>query len=71
MTELVNLGIAPLLSEGVLLGSDVDYNTVVGVTSWGYTDDVTKQQGASPFTSDNIVSLVDSACADSPAACAP
>lgn len=69
--ELVNLGIAPVLSEGVLLAQASAFNTVVGVTSWAYTDEVTKQEGASPFTSGNIVSLVDSACLDAPAACAP
>jgi V8-like Glu-specific endopeptidase len=69
--ELVNLGMASVLGEGVLPGVDADGNTVIGVTSWGYTDDVTKEQGASPFTSGNIPTLIDSACAAAPAACAP
>ena len=66
--ELVNLGIAASLS-GVAYGSDAGYNTVVGVTSWGYTDLTVKEQGASPFTSSNIVALVNTACAAYPAAC--
>ena len=68
--ELVNLGQAAVL-DGVSLGDGEGYNIVIGVTSWGYTDDVTKEQGASPFTANNIASLVDTACADFPAACIP
>ncbi|AYZ64441.1 hypothetical protein EGY31_13290 [Burkholderia multivorans] len=64
----VNLGIAPVLN-GTSFGSASARNTVVGVTSWGYTDPAIKQQGASPFTSGNIVPLVNSACTSSPAAC--
>ena len=44
-------------------------NIIIGVTSWGYTDSGVKQQGASPFTSDNIGSLVNSACSSYPSAC--
>jgi V8-like Glu-specific endopeptidase len=69
--ELVNLGIAPVLSPDVLFGSDAGFNVVVGVTSWGYIDQSVKEQGASRFTSNNIVSLVSSACGGAPAACAP
>ncbi len=58
--ELVNLGILPVLS--VPLGSEAQTNTVVGVTSWGYTDATVKAQGASPFLSTNIVALVNTAC---------
>ena len=68
--ELVNLGTAATLS-GTDYGSDAQYNTVVGVTSWGYNDTTVKQQGASAFTSSNIVPLVNAACADIPAACTP
>jgi V8-like Glu-specific endopeptidase len=64
--ELVNLGIQPALSTP--LGYEANFNTVVGVTSWGYTDARVKVQGASPFTSANIVPLVNAACA-SQAAC--
>jgi hypothetical protein len=39
------------------------------VTSWGYTSTSPKQQGASPFTSTNIVPLVNSACTAYPSRC--
>jgi len=65
---LANFGLAPLLA-GTSFGSFASHNIVVGVTSWGYTDGAVKEQGASPFTSNNIVSLVNSACASQPAAC--
>jgi hypothetical protein len=64
----VNLGIAPALS-GTSFGNAAAHNTVVGVTSWGYTDTTVKQEGASPFTSGNIVSLVGTACTATPGAC--
>jgi V8-like Glu-specific endopeptidase len=59
--EIVNLGAAAVLS-GTGYGSDAALNTVVGVTSWGWTDTTVKQQGASPFTSSNIVPLVSALC---------
>jgi V8-like Glu-specific endopeptidase len=58
---LVNLGMTPSLS-GTNFGSAANHNVVVGVTSWGYSSDTPKEQGASPFTSSNIVTLVNSAC---------
>lgn len=61
--ELVNLGISPVLSGGILHGAEWEDNLVVGVTSWGYTNQAIKQQGASPFLSTNIVPLVAAACA--------
>ncbi|WP_116135259.1 trypsin-like serine peptidase [Trinickia diaoshuihuensis] len=64
----VNLGIAPSLS-GTSFGAAAARNTVVGVTSWGYTDTTIKQQGASPFTSGNIVVLVNAVCSATPGAC--
>jgi V8-like Glu-specific endopeptidase len=64
----VNLGIAPTLS-GTSFGNAPARNTVVGVTSWGYNDTNVKQQGASPFTSSNIVPLVSAACSAAPGAC--
>ncbi|MGN6314922.1 trypsin-like serine peptidase [Trinickia sp.] len=64
----VNLGMAPSLA-GTSFGSAAARNTVVGVTSWGYTDPAVKQQGASPFTSGNIVPLVNTACSAAPGAC--
>ncbi|MGZ3614065.1 MAG: trypsin-like serine peptidase [Syntrophales bacterium] len=66
--EIVNLGAAPYLN-GTGYGTDSDFNTVVGVTSWGYTDTAVKQQGASAFTSGNIVPLVNAGCTDWPLAC--
>lgn len=64
----VNLGVAPVLA-GTSFGNAAARNTVVGVTSWGYTDTTVKQQGASPFTSSNVVPLVNYACTARPAAC--
>jgi V8-like Glu-specific endopeptidase len=64
----VNLGIAPTLS-GTSFGNAAARNTVVGVTSWGYTSTTVKQQGASPFTSGNIVPLVNAVCGATPGAC--
>jgi V8-like Glu-specific endopeptidase len=66
---LNNFGIRPTLT-GTGNGTAYNPNTVVGVTSWGYeTNHAIKQQGASPFTSNNIVSLINSACSSRPAAC--
>jgi len=65
---LVNFGNPPTLS-GTDFGSDAAYNTVVGVTSWGYTDSTIKEQGAAPFLSTNIVELVNAACTSAPDAC--
>ena len=58
--ELVNLGIRGVLTTP--LGSEANTNTVVGATSWGYTSPAVKLQGASPFTTNNIVSLVNTTC---------
>ncbi|RKT22701.1 trypsin [Paraburkholderia sp. RAU2J] len=66
---LVNLGVAPILKD-TAFGQAATRNIVVGVTSWGYTAETAiKQQGASPFTSHNIVPLVNSACSATPKAC--
>lgn len=65
---LVNFGAAPSPS-GNPFGKDSNHNIVVGTTSWGYTDGVTKQQGASFFTKNNIKSLVSDACGKVKAAC--
>jgi hypothetical protein len=65
---LVNFGLPPSLS-GISFGTAATYDVVVGVTSWGYIDTSVKQQGASPFTSGNIVVLVNKVCGDTPAAC--
>jgi len=65
---LVNFGIRPTLT-GTTSGADPDPNVVVGVTSWGYTNPAIKEQGASPFTSGNILGLVNVACILVPGAC--
>jgi V8-like Glu-specific endopeptidase len=65
---LVNLGKAPVLS-GTSFGSWAGHNAVVGVTSWGYTNTAVKEQGASSFTSGNIVPLLNTACTAIPGAC--
>ena len=65
--EVINLGIRGNLS--VAPGTDAAENTVIGVTSWGYTDSAIKQQGASPFTSSNITVLVNAACGAYPDVC--
>jgi len=67
--EVVNLGIPSVLSGGVQPGYEANFNTVVGVTSWGYTSPTVKAQGASPFTSGNIVPLTSVMCGFAPAAC--
>jgi len=63
-----NLGVNPTLN-GISFGTYSNTNYVVGVTSWGFNNAAVKQQGASPFTSGNIVSLVNSACAANAAYC--
>jgi V8-like Glu-specific endopeptidase len=65
---VVNLGTAPSLN-GTSYGNAANHNIVVGVTSWGYTNLAVKQQGAAPFTSNNIVVLVNAVCAATPGAC--
>ncbi len=62
---LVNLGKKPVLS-GISFGTDALENVVVGVASWGYTDQALKEQGASPFTDANIIPLVDAVCEPAP-----
>jgi V8-like Glu-specific endopeptidase len=65
---VVNLGLPPTLS-GVSFGTYPVHEVVVGVTSWGYINSTIKQQGASPFTSGNIVTLINAQCAATPSAC--
>ena len=65
---LENFGIRPALT-GTGNGTQPNPNVIVGVTSWGYTNSAVKQQGASPFTSNNILSLLNTACGSRPAAC--
>jgi V8-like Glu-specific endopeptidase len=65
---VVNLGIPPSLS-GTSFGQASAPDVVVGVTSWGYTADEIKLQGASPFTSGNVFALLGAACSATPGAC--
>ena len=66
---LVNFGVAPALS-GTTPGGAANSNVVVGVSSWGYTTNtLPKEMGASPFTSGNIVTLVNAVCTAAAAAC--
>jgi len=65
---LINFGIPPTLT-GETNGSAPLGNGVVGVTSWGYTSTSPKEQGASPFTSNNITVLISAVCGSTPAAC--
>jgi V8-like Glu-specific endopeptidase len=65
---LNNFGIRPVLT-GQINGTASNSNIVVGVTSFGSVNQSVKRQGASPFRSSNIVSLVASACNSRPAAC--
>lgn len=58
---LVNFGIRPVLTA-TTNGTAPNPNIVVGTTSWGFINNAIKQQGASPFTSGNIVPLVNAAC---------
>ncbi|MGZ8137113.1 MAG: trypsin-like serine peptidase [Methylococcaceae bacterium] len=62
---LVNMGVKPALN-GTTIGAAANHNIVVGVTSWGYTSTTPKEQGASPFTSDNIEVLVNTLCSPAP-----
>jgi hypothetical protein len=66
---IVNFGQKAKLSYGTHVGHAAKSNVVMGVTSWGYTDDAYKIMGASPFTSQNIVPLVKKACSKFPAQC--
>jgi len=44
-------------------------NVIVGVTSWGSTSLLPKNDGAAPFTSGNIQTLLNVACGAFPVAC--
>ena len=63
---VVNLGQPPVLTN-ITSGTAADHNIVVGVTSWGYNDTTVKEQGASPFTTGNIVNIVNAQCSGAPA----
>lgn len=65
---LANFGETATLS-GISLGDKWWQNNLVGVTSWGYKDKTVKRQGASPFTSNNIYSLLNETCTYFPDNC--
>ncbi len=66
---IANFGL-PYALTGETNGSGYSFtNAIVGVTSWGYTASGPKEQGAAPFTSGNIQSLLSGACSATPAAC--
>ena len=58
---IANFGQPPVLT-GVVAGSYPNPNVIVGVTSWGFTSSTVKAQGASPFLSTNIGTLINTAC---------
>lgn len=66
---LANFGLATSPGSGASVGKDANRNVVVGTTSWGYKSLDPKEQGASPFISGNIRSLVNDVCGKYPAAC--
>lgn len=65
---LVNFGNAPKLT-GTVEGSFSQRNVVVGVTSWGSSNNAVKRMGASPFTDSNVEAFIRKACSDFPEAC--
>ncbi len=65
---IANFGVRPALTETVN-GIFAHTNVVIGVTSWGATDNRVKQQGASPLLTSNVDFLVRAACKEYPDAC--
>jgi hypothetical protein len=63
-----NFGL-PATLTGETNGSFPASNVIVGVTSWGSTSLTPKDDGASPFTSGNIQTLLNTACGAFPGAC--
>ncbi|GBF91320.1 hypothetical protein Rsub_03640 [Raphidocelis subcapitata] len=73
---ILNLGVSAKPDAGLTYGKVTTRNAVVGVTSWGYTDNGIKIQGASMFATNdefpnakygirgggNIGAFVDYAC---------
>jgi hypothetical protein len=64
----VNFGLGPTLA-GTSFGSAANHNIVVGVTSWCNPNTAVMEMGAAPFTSENIVVLVNAVCGKTPGAC--
>lgn len=68
---VTNFGMPPYLNGQIQPYASFP-NIIVGVTSWGFTDNgAMAVQGASPFTASNIGQLVNAACTEYPSACAP
>jgi len=65
---LINFGLPPTLT-GTSPGSASTTNAVIGVTSWGATDNDVKRAGASPLLPTNLPVLKDTACAEYGEAC--
>jgi V8-like Glu-specific endopeptidase len=65
---VANFGLPSALT-GETNGSFPQQNTLLGVTSWGYISNSPKEQGASPFTSGNIQTILSAACTMFPANC--
>jgi V8-like Glu-specific endopeptidase len=65
---IINFGVPPSLT-GTTFGGSPGPNQVIGVTSWGSTDNAVKWMGASPFTSSNVPTLINAACAAYADAC--
>lgn len=63
-----NFGL-PATLTGETNGSFPYSNVIVGVTSWGSTSLAPKNDGAAPFTSGNIQTLLNVACGAFPGAC--
>jgi V8-like Glu-specific endopeptidase len=63
-----NFGL-PAALTGETNGSFPNSNVIVGVTSWGSTSLAPKNDGAAPFTSGNIQTLLNVACSVFPGAC--
>lgn len=67
---VINLGVQP--DYAISAGYEADPNMIIGVTSWGFSDDdEMDEQGASPLLSSNVGELLSAACADYPSACSP
>lgn len=66
---VVNFGYASLPLTGETAGNYSLPNIIMGVTSWGYTNFDVKEQGASAFTSYNIVPILNVVCAGSNPRC--
>ena len=65
---VVNLGNSAQRAKGTSAGKEPNRNILVGVTSW-VGPDRSKEMGSSPFTSDNVGTLMTETCNAFPKAC--